>query len=358
MKPASNFLFPPAQRSLLLTASILVPRQQREEWQREWRAELWHVRRSLVSIDETHSWEAQREITCFCLGAFPDALCIRRQFRNDGAPVAHLHGSAGHALLWLSAAVAICCIISHLLPGVNAENEAFRFPIKSDVLLISEAASTASHPEIPTKLIRNWQKTPQRFFEDLAFYSVFRESVQTGVKTTHWNVAHSTANLFALLGVPILAASSDPAESDLPAAVLSHETWMRNFAGDPHIAGRIVRTGSKKARIAGVAPAAGWTLPGAPDVWLLESETQLAADTSSNSNSYLFAQLSDRGQAAALSGPDVTISARDLDDIATDLSGAPVVATVVGSWNLYEFACFWPSSRFPRSFRSRWAKPT
>lgn len=338
MKPAFDFLFP-AQRSLLLTASILVPHEQREEWRREWLAELWHVRRSLVSVDETLSWEAQCEMTSFCLGAFPDAFCIRRQFISHGAPVAHLHGSAGQALLWLSAAVAICCVIARLLPGVNAENEASRFPIKSNVLLISEAASTASHPAIPTKLIHNWQKTPQRFFDDLAFYSVSSESVQTSTKNTHWNVAHSTANLFALLGVPILAGYPEAAESDLPAAVLSHETWLRSFAGDPHIAGRIVRTGLRKVRIAGVAPAAGWTLPGAPDVWLLESETQLAADSSSNLKSYLFAQLSDRGL-AALSGSGTTISARDLDDMTIDLSGAPVVSTVVGCWNLYEFALF------------------
>lgn len=339
MKPTSDFVFSPAQRGLIHTASLLVPLPQREEWSREWLAELWHVRHALVRIDETISLESQREITCFCLGAFPDAFCLRTQPGPLTAPPAHIHGSAGQTLLWLSAAVAICCIIARLLPGVNAENEAARFPIKSNVLHVTLAAGSFSKPEISTRQFRDWKTSPQRFFEDLAFYSVFRESARTGPTTTHWNVAHSSENLFALLGVPILlAAQSDDVDSDLPAAVLSHDTWMSTFAGDSHIAGRVLRTGSRKVRIVGVAPAAGWQLPGAPDVWLLESEAQLASDTSSESTGFLFAQLSNRGQ-SEMAGPGITISARD-QDVMIDLFGAPIIAPVEGPWGIFKFALF------------------
>lgn len=340
MKPASDLVFSPAQRCLIVIASFLVPSSQREEWQREWLAELWHARRTLVGIDERLAWEAQYEITHFCLGAFPDALCLRGQFRTASTPPVHVHGSAGQTLLWLSAAVAICCVIARLLPGVNAEDEAGRFPINPNVLLVSEAASTPSHPEISTRLIHNWQATRQRFFQDLAFYSVSRETAQTGARSARWNVAHSTANLFALLGVPILLTSgTDDAAPDLPAAILSRDTWMRTFGGDPHIAGRVIRSGSRKVRIAGVAPAAGWQLPGAPDVWLLESESQLAADTSSKSSGYLFAQLSERGL-AAMSGPGIAISAPVSDDIAIDLYGSQIITPVEGILNIYKFALF------------------
>src|ERR1700752_3230064 len=112
MKPASDLVFSPAQRSLICAVSLIVPASQRDEWRREWLAELWHVRHSLVRIDESLSWEAQREIAGFCLGAFPDALCLRRQTSPGSAPPVHIHGSAGQTLLWLSAAVAICAIIA------------------------------------------------------------------------------------------------------------------------------------------------------------------------------------------------------------------------------------------------------
>jgi hypothetical protein len=339
MKLTSDVVCSPAQRSLILAASILVPMTQRADWRREWLSELWHVRRSLVQIDETLSWEAQREIAGFCLGALPDAVCLRRQSSPGTAQPVHLHGSAGQTLLWLSAAVAICCVIARLLPGVNAEKEAARFVTNPNVLQISEAASAPGHPEISMKLIRNWQKTRQRFFEEMAFYRVSPETAPTE-RPTRWNVAHSSANLFALLGVPILlAAPSDDADSDLPSAVLSHDTWMRNFGGDPHVAGRILRTGAHKARIAGVAPATAWQVPGSPDVWLLESESQLDADTPRESSGYLLAQLSARGQ-AEMDGPGATISARDTEDIAIDLNGLPIIAPVAGVWNVFEFAVF------------------
>lgn len=339
MKLTSDFVFSPVQRSLIFAASIVVPTTHREEWRREWLAELWHVRHSLVSIDETLSWEAQREIAGFCLGSLPDAVCLRRQSTAGTAQPVHVHGSAGQTVLWLSAAVAICCIIAHLLPGVRAEGEAARFSINPNVLLISEAAADSAHPEISMKLIRNWETTRQRFFEEMAFYRVSRETAPA-VKPLRWSVAHASANLFALLGVPILlAAPSDDFDRDMPAAVLSHDTWTQMFGGDPHIAGRIVRTGSQKVRIVGVAPATAWQVPGAPDVWLLETEARLAADTPDGSSGYLFARLSDRGQ-AAMPGSGVTISARDTEDIAIDLYGAPIIAPVEDLWNIYEFALF------------------
>lgn len=339
MRLTSDFVFSPAQRSLICAVSVLVPAAQRDDWRREWLGELWHVRHSLVSIDETLSFDAQREIASFCLGALPDALCLRRQSTPSSAPPVHVHGSAGQTLLWLSAAVAICAIIARLLPGVEAENQAARSLIKPNVLLISEAVSDSAHPEISMKLIRNWQRTRQRFFQEMAFYRISHETAMTA-NPVRWNVAHASANLFALLGVPILLVEPvDGTAADLTPAVLSHDTWMRDFASDPHIAGRIVRTASRKVRIAGVAPAVGWQLPGAPDVWLLESERELAADTPAGASGYLFAQLSGRGEAAMLSA-DATISARDAADMAIDLYGAPILAPVEGPWNLYEFALF------------------
>lgn len=55
------------QRAILRSAAWLVPDGQRTEWLAEWKAELWYVRRS----GEAHS-------TRFCLGAFRDALWLRR----------------------------------------------------------------------------------------------------------------------------------------------------------------------------------------------------------------------------------------------------------------------------------------
>ena len=340
MMPASDLAFSPAQRGVILAASLLVPAPQRVEWRSEWLSELWHVRRSLRSIDQTLCFEAQREITRFCLGAFPDALCLRTQSSTPAAAPAHLHGSALQPLLWLAVAVAVCCIIGRLLPGVAAEYQAAHFTLRPNVLLINEAVDGPAHPAISTQLIRNWKSTPQRFFRDMGYYSVFHEAAQIRNGAAHWNVAHSTSNLFALLGIPVLlTAPIDGDFSDTPRAVLSHDAWMRDFAGDPRVSGHTLRLGSRKVVIAGIAPAAAFQLPGNPDLWLLETDSQLASDLSSQHDGYLFAQLSPRGE-AAMSEPGITISAPDLQDLTIDLYGAPIVSSVLGPWAIFKFALF------------------
>jgi hypothetical protein len=326
--------------ALLRTASLLVPSFQREDWRREWYAELWHVRRSYIGIDETLSWYAHREITCFCLGAFPDALCLRTQPAKSASAHVHVHGSAGQTLLWLSAALALCFVISRLLPGVDAENEASNYQIKPGVLLVNEAAADISSPSISTALYQNWKTSPQRFFEELAFYRVSREKADADPTLSPWNIAHSSANLFSLLGLPIRFADRlDAPDPNLPSLVLSHDLWMRSFAGDPRITGRIIRIGSTRVRIAGVAPAGSWQLPGAPDAWVLESNAQFQSEASSTVYGYLVAQLSPRGQ-AAMSGPNIFISALNQNGVEIDLFGAPIVAPIEGTWSIFEFALF------------------
>lgn len=58
--------------AMLRAASWLAPADQRGEWLEEWRSELWYVPR--------------RPATSFCLGAFRDALWLRR---NNQSPVAN-----------------------------------------------------------------------------------------------------------------------------------------------------------------------------------------------------------------------------------------------------------------------------
>ncbi|MGH9621642.1 MAG: hypothetical protein ACRD45_18300, partial [Bryobacteraceae bacterium] len=48
---------------ILHLAALLLPRSERPEWSREWNSELWYVRRNRLM---------------FCLGAFRDALWVRR----------------------------------------------------------------------------------------------------------------------------------------------------------------------------------------------------------------------------------------------------------------------------------------
>jgi hypothetical protein len=339
MKSPSDLAFSTSQRALLFTASLLVPSLSREEWRREWVAELWHVRRSCIGVDETFSMEAQREITWFCLGAFPDALCLRKLPSQPGTVPAHVHGSAGQTLLWLAAAAALCCVIATLLPGVQAEKDASRYRVKPNVVLIGDANAIGLEPSISTALFRQWKMTRQRFFHDLAFYRISRERAEAGPATMAWKVAHSTQNLFSLLGLPVDLADVDEADRSIPAVIISRKVWLRDFRGDSRAIGLVLNVGHTKARIAGIAPAGSWQLPGAPDVWLLEPDRAISPDAATDLNGYVFAELSKRGL-DEWPGPGTAIAARDRLDNAMDLYGVPIAMPVEGPWNVYEFALF------------------
>src|SRR5215831_8744788 len=60
-KPMNNARLPYA---IVRAASLLTPGDRRAEWVKEWQSELWYV--------------PGQEATRFCLGAFRDALCLRR----------------------------------------------------------------------------------------------------------------------------------------------------------------------------------------------------------------------------------------------------------------------------------------
>ena len=63
------FPFSWAHFGLLRAASLLVPSTLRADWRREWRGELWHVRRA-CSVAGEPTWKAEREAAVFCLGLF------------------------------------------------------------------------------------------------------------------------------------------------------------------------------------------------------------------------------------------------------------------------------------------------
>src|SRR3954454_19553840 len=229
MKSPSDVAFFAIQRTALHSASLLVPSPERAEWSHEWLSELWYVRGTYIRLDETISFRSQAEIIMFCLGAFTDALCVRELSTKSNARRSHMHGSAAQALLWLAAILLLCFLISSLLPGVEAEREASRFLINPNALIISQATDHSYRPSIPAGLYLNWKYTHQRFFQDLAFYHVTRESAESGSARISWKVARASTNLFSLIGVPLKHAFDD--NSGLPSVVLSNEAWMRSFAG-------------------------------------------------------------------------------------------------------------------------------
>jgi hypothetical protein len=260
---------------VLRSAALLVPRNQRREWWLEWRSELWHVREACTPARGI-SWQGEREVAAFCFGAFQDAHCLRAHSAQARTPQPAIAGSANHCILFLTALITASFALAIALPGVRAEFLELRYPVAPRIVLIQNARSNEdSVPTISASQFRIWKNRRQQLFDGFAFYRVKQEPSQTSSFRSPFIIAHTSANLFQLLGLPIRFAPPD--EKDKPGLVLSDALWKRDFASDPKITGQTIRLGKSTAVVVGVAPAGSWRLPGKVDAWLLEPDSALAS---------------------------------------------------------------------------------
>jgi len=280
MTPPLEFALRIFHLSLLRGASLLVPRQRRSEWSQEWNAELWYVLRECSSATRAFRKPA-REATAFCLGAYADAFCLRRQLWQKQSPYAPMRGSASLCLLLLSALLAVSWCVALRSPGVRAEHDLSRYRVYSELMLRQDAGheSKVSPTLSPEEQFWAWTGSRQRFFDDVAFYRIGQETISA---ISHaqggWAVVHASSNLFALLNLSVrFAPPHGKVDRGLPKLILSNRVWRTDFGGNPHITGDVVRVGFREARIAGVAPIGSWRLPGKVDAWLLEPESEMRA---------------------------------------------------------------------------------
>src|ERR1700722_17690969 len=214
--------------ALLRVASWLVPGRQREEWWREWRAELWHVRRAYTA-EHSFSWIAEREVATFCLGAFPDALCFREQFKKRSIRLATTMGSATQCIQVLFGLIAISYGVAMLLPDVSAILHFSAYRDTRNLMLLRDAhSSDDSVPTISASQYQVWKGRRQELFNGFAYYQVAEQSLSMeSSAATKGAVASASSNLFDLLGLRVRYAREAP--GSLPRLILSKQIWKRRF---------------------------------------------------------------------------------------------------------------------------------
>jgi hypothetical protein len=265
---------------LLRLASLFVPGQHRREWWREWRSELWHVRQ-VCTPQSNPSGNGEREVAAFCLGAFQDALCLRREVGRKKVPLATTKGAAAQCMLFLAAVAAVSYGVALLLPGVRAELLSSRYRVPQNLVMIQSARyNQDSVPTISAEQVRTWKGRKQQLFDGFAFYQIVQKPVSTASHAqSALKIARASSNLFGLLALPVrYAPTGGEAHSDMPTLILSEPVWKRKFGGDAQVSGRVVQVGVRKAVVGGVAPAGSWRLPGKVDAWLLEPDVDAVSD--------------------------------------------------------------------------------
>jgi hypothetical protein len=334
LRPAS--LLHVLQLAILRCASLLVPVSQRGEWWREWRSELWHVRQACTPLLGV-SWKAEHEVAKFCLGAFPDALCLRGLLGKRRIPHATTMGSATQCILWLIALAATSYGVAQLLPGVALALHSAHYRDARNLMLIRDARYTdVSIPTISADQYHSWKRRRQDVFDGFAFYQLMQQSVSSASHVqTPGRIAVASSNLFELLGLPIrFATAGAQTHRDLPRLILSDEAWRREFGEDPHIFGRIVQLGLHAAVVGGVASPGFWRLPGKVDGWLLVPDDEITGP-----KGFVVARLTPSAEYAN-AAKSWEMAAPTPDGTVGDFACAPMTERAQGPNNLFLFTVF------------------
>jgi hypothetical protein len=286
--------------ALIAGAWLIVPGGEHAEWWREWRAELWQARNE-HACDGRVSWVSERALFWFCLGAYQDALCLRRLERRTRQVHRVRFGAAWQCIVLLAALLGASYWLTRILPGVRAKQSLLQVATRSGVVLIKDVTNEDSPQTISSRQYRAWKANKQEFFDGFAFYRVTKENVswhprQSGSRdSAGWGVARASSNFFTLLGLPVEFKGANP-DAEVPSMVLSEHAWRREFGANPAIAGSMVQFGSSQARIVGVMPEEVRGLPGNVDAWLLEP------DSREGGAGYVVAHLNDSGRSKMQSG--------------------------------------------------------
>jgi hypothetical protein len=218
-------------------------------------------------------------------------------------------------------------MIALLLPGVRAERRQTRYPVNSGLLLIRDASyKDDATPTITGEQFLAWKGRTQRYFDGLAFYRIGRETVAgaSGEAGMHgqvgWEVAQTSSNMFALLGVPLRLGAQHGEEDDAtPRVILSEGIWRREFGGNPLVAGTVVHLGTRDLKVAGVLPDGAWKLPGRVDAWVLEPDSEIGPKGVGGAG-HVVAHLTALGQ-AAMGGVHIHITELSGDESEDELVG-------------------------------------
>jgi hypothetical protein len=319
----------------LRCASLLVPAEQRGEWWREWRSELWHVRQACTP-ERGICWSAEREVAAFCLGAFQDGLCLRGHSGPRRIPRATMMGSAMQCLILLAGLAGVGFGIGLLLPGVSAIVHSPRYRDAQNLMLIRDAHYTEdSVPTISAAQYKVWTRRRQELFDGFAYYQVVQKPMQAAMTArTSRAIAIASPHLFDLLGLPVRFAPGESSDG-MPRLIMSDEMWRRDFGGDPEIFGRRIRVGSIDAVLEGVTPRDSWRLPGKVDAWLLEPNAEGIPDGMGFVVGHLKPSTAHDGW-----GESWHMSAPRPDGAADDFFCVSLKERTRGPWDIFFFAVF------------------
>jgi len=268
-------------RTLIRAAAPLVPVEQREDWLREWHAEIWHRWQFLL---HTAEWTRREQWLLFrnALGSFADAAWL---LASQESVRSRINGIARSPFTCLSFLAALLLMIACASSGFQATR----------TMLFSQMPSNAGtltfvwlhHPlgggdhGLPADVVPAWDQS-SKLLHGVAGMEIANDPNDPPSSLRHravsWNghrlsydplVVSASPAIFSILGVKP-EAGHFPTQTGV---VLDHRAWARLTNRQANVVGSTLKVGKDSYQIAAVLPPSFEFLSHQPTVYVLENLT-------------------------------------------------------------------------------------
>jgi len=257
-------------QALVGVAAPLVPAAQRDDWRREWRAEIWHRWQFLFHTGE---WKRREKALLLwsALGAFADAAWL---LASQDSVRSRISGIARSPFTCLAAFAAIVLSIAAVSSGLHATRQMLfsQMPSKAGQLTFIWLHQYIGGGDkgLPADVVPAWQQS-SKLLNGVA-----------GVVVSHRQVAlkgHSIAGKQLVVAASpalfdVLGATAEvgrfPAENGV---VLDHRAWVTFAQRRANVIGSEVKIDGHAYRVAAVLPAKFEFLSRQPTFYLMEKLT-------------------------------------------------------------------------------------
>ncbi len=140
---------------------------------------------------------------------------------------------------------ALNALVLRPIPGTTDGHELFTIDRRSEDHSEGVSASGALYQHI---------RTATRALDDVAVWSRVQLSVATGEHNLAINGSIVSTNYFDTLGIRPAAGRFFTQDESAPVVVISHALWVRHFAGEDNVGGRIITLNGRPSTVIGVAP--------------------------------------------------------------------------------------------------------
>jgi putative ABC transport system permease protein len=246
--------------------SIVVPAGSRDDWRREWDAELRH-RWGHLAEDDDLDWRARMDLVRRALGALPDAAWLRRQFTMDAEFVHDVqHGLrmmvrspslALSAVFILAVGIGGTLSIVALLDALQFRPLAYQDADRIVTVWRRDAARPAEREDVSPADFLDWRER-SKSYSHIAGVIPYSMDYTGGTTPEVLFGAQVTEGFFDALGMPPLLGRSflpsEHARGGRRAVIITYGFWQSRFNGDPGVINRPISMEGEPWTIVGVLP--------------------------------------------------------------------------------------------------------